>query len=75
MREKVVEWQNMEDSERARAVLSYACRSSGIGGSVERIGTQKQVVIDACLNHKSYYYYLSKTFHFSHTHSMQFSNN
>ena len=37
MREKVVEWQNLEDSGRVTAVLSYACRSSGVGRSVERI--------------------------------------
>ena len=36
MREKVVEWQNLEDSERVTAVLSYAC-STGVGRSVERI--------------------------------------
>ena len=43
MREKVVGWQNLEDSERVTAVLSYACRSSGVGRSVEGIW-QKQFV-------------------------------
>ena len=37
VREKVVEWQNLEDSERVKAVLSCVCRSSGVGRSVERI--------------------------------------
>ena len=36
MREKV-EWQNLEDSGRVTAVLSYACRSSGIGRILEKI--------------------------------------
>ena len=45
-REKVVEWQNLEDSGRVTAVLSYACRSSGVGRSVERIW-QKRFVTSA----------------------------
>ena len=36
MREKV-ELQNLEDSERVTALLSCACRSGGVGRSVERI--------------------------------------
>ena len=43
MREKVVEWQNLEDSERVTAVLSCACRSSGVGRSVERIWQKRFV--------------------------------
>ena len=46
MREEVVEWQNLEDSERVTAVLSYACRSSGVGRSVERVW-QKRFVTSA----------------------------
>ena len=46
MREKVVEWQNLEDSERVTAVLSCVCRSSGVGRSVKRIW-QKRFVTSA----------------------------
>ena len=37
MKAKVVEWENMEDCERATEVLNYACRNGGIGRSMERI--------------------------------------
>ena len=36
-------WQNLEDSGRVTAVLGYACRSNGVGRSVERTW-QKQFV-------------------------------
>ena len=44
MREKVVEWQNLKDSGRVTAVLSYACRSSGVGRSVEKIWKKRFVI-------------------------------
>ena len=37
MKDEVVEWQNMEDSERVTGVLSAACRNGGVGRSVERM--------------------------------------
>ena len=42
MREKV-EWQNLEDSRRVTAVLSYACRSSGVGRIMEKIWQKRFV--------------------------------
>ena len=43
MREKVVEWQNLKDGGRVTAVLSYACRSSGVGRIVEKIWQKRFV--------------------------------
>ena len=42
MREKV-EWQNLEDSGRVTAVLSYACRSGGVGRILEKIWQKRFV--------------------------------
>ena len=37
MKDKVVEWQHMEDGERVTEVLDYACRNGGVSRSMERI--------------------------------------
>ena len=37
MKEKVAEWQSMDDSERVTTVLDYACKNGGVGRPVEVI--------------------------------------
>ena len=46
MKDKVVEWQHMEDGERVTEVLDYACRNGGVSRSMERIWW-KRFVTDA----------------------------
>ena len=37
MKEKVAEWQSIDDSEKATTVLDYTCKNGGVGRLVEVI--------------------------------------